>query len=134
MRKKDFHPEDYPRLTTKPHNRKYSQHSEVRYSVIEEEDHSKVTLIVIGACTKLVHDIVRWMWGRGVGLFRKASVRTHIPIHFLNRHHRREIWVDIVPDYQKCGLDDLCLIFESQFRTKTDCTIKKVKMETLINQ
>lgn len=133
MRKLHFHPEDYPRLTAKPHYRKYSQHSEVRYSVIKNEDHNKVTLIVIGACTRLVHDIVTWMWGRGVGLFRSAYVRTHMPLHFLNHKHRREIWVEIEPNYQMCGLEDLCLLFEAQFRVKTDCTIKQIGIKKLVN-
>lgn len=129
---KTFTPEDYPRHT-RPSHRRTSRHSEVRYSVISDEDHNTVTFVVIGACTRLVHDIIAWMWAKGAGLVRKADVKTHIPLHFLNGKHRREIWVEMEPDLHKCGLPDLCLLFEAQFHTRTDCTVKQVKYDKLVN-
>jgi len=134
MCKTVFTPENYPPLQAAGHRRRYSRHSEVRYSVICDDDHKTVTFVVIGACTKLVHDVIEWLWAKGKGLFHKAYVQTRIPLHFLNAHHRREIWVEIEPDFQKCGLEDLCLLLEAQFRSRTDCTIKKLDFSKLINQ
>ena len=59
----DFSPEDYPRIMRDNRPRRYDRHSEVRYSVISDEDHKTVTLVVIGACTKLVHEVVAWSEG-----------------------------------------------------------------------
>lgn len=129
----DFSPEDYPRIMRDNRPRRYDRHSEVRYSVISDDDHKTVTLVVIGACTKLVHEVVAWMWAKGAGLIRKADVRTHLPLHFFNGKHRREIWVEIEPNLQKLGLSELCLLFEAQFCTRTDCTIQKIEFSKLIN-
>ncbi len=131
MCKAAFYPEDYPRHSQA--YRRYSRHSEVRYSVISDDDNKTVTLIVIGACTRLIHDIISWMWAKGAGLIRKANVSTRIPLHFLNGKHRREIWIVMEPDLHKLGLSDLCLLFEAQCRTRTDCTVQKVSFEKIIN-
>ena len=129
-----FSPEDYPKRTPSDNRpRKYSRHSEVRYSVITEDDHKTVTLVVIGACTRLVHEVIAWMWAKGKGLFTKADVRTHLPLHFFNGKHRREIWIEIEPNLQKCGIADLCLLFEIQCQRRTDCTVRKVDFSKLIN-